>query len=156
MSEKVSRVKEFTSKANVVEGGSSRPPQHNKKHDFKGKGKFYNKNGLNPQIQKKKGNYFICDKVGFHAATCRARGNFDNNKNNSKGFTSNKANVVQTEEIITVVVCEAHLVTKVKGWVVDSACTRHIGAFKEEFSSYIPIWRKAPNVSMLGTIGPCR
>ena len=36
-------------------------------------------------------------------------------------------------------VCEAHLVTKVKGWVVDSACTRHIGAFKEEFSSYTPM-----------------
>ena len=26
-----------------------------------------------------------------------------------------------------------------KGWVVDSACTRHIGAFKEEFTSYTPI-----------------
>ena len=37
ISEKVSRAKEFTSKANVVEGGPSRPPQHNKKHDFKGK-----------------------------------------------------------------------------------------------------------------------
>ena len=37
MSEKVSRAKEFISKANVVEGGPSRPPQHNKKHDFKGK-----------------------------------------------------------------------------------------------------------------------
>ena len=47
--------------------------------------------------------------------------------------------MVQTKEIIAVVVCEAHLVTKVKGWVVDSACTRHIGAFKEEFSSYTPM-----------------
>ena len=97
MSEKVSRAKEFTSKA--VEGGLSRPPQHNNnKHDFKGKGKFQNKNGPNPQIQKKKGNFFIY--------------------------------VVQTEEIIAVVVCKAHLAAKVKGWVVDSACTRHIGAFK--------------------------
>ena len=52
MSEKVSRAKEFTSKA--VEGGLSRPPQHNNKHDFKGKGKFQNKNGSNPQIQKKR------------------------------------------------------------------------------------------------------
>ena len=48
MSEKVSRVKEFTSKANAVEGGPSRSPQHYKKHDFKGKGKFHNKNGPNP------------------------------------------------------------------------------------------------------------
>ena len=37
------------------------------------------------------------------------------------------------------VVCEAHLVTKVKGWVVDLACIRHIDAFKEEFSSYTPM-----------------
>ena len=29
--------------------------------------------------------------------------------------------------------------TKVKGWVVDSVCTRHIGAFKKEFSSYTPM-----------------
>ena len=48
MSEKVSRAKEFTSKANVEEGGLFRPPQHNKKHDFKGKGKFHNENGPNP------------------------------------------------------------------------------------------------------------
>ena len=48
MSEKVSRAKEFTSKANVVGGGPSRPPQHNKKYDFKGKGKFHNENGPNP------------------------------------------------------------------------------------------------------------
>ena len=85
--------------------------------------------------KRKKGNCFICSKVGHYAATCKARGNFNNN-NNNKGSTSKKANVVQTEEIIAAVVCEAHLVTKVKGWVVDSACTRHIGAFKEEFSSY--------------------
>ena len=103
MSEKVSTVKEFTSRANVVEGGPSRPLQHNKKHDFKGKGKYLNKNGPNPQIQKKKGNFFICGKVGHYAATCRARGNFNNNKNN-KGSTSNKANVLQTEEIIAAVV----------------------------------------------------
>ena len=139
MSEKVSRAKEFTSMANVVEEGPSRPPQHNEKHDFKGKGKFHNKNGLNPQIQKKKCNCFICGKVGHYAATCRARGNFNNNKNINKGSTSNKANVVQTEEIIAMVVCEAHLVTKVNGWVVNLACTRHIGAFKEEFSSYTPM-----------------
>ena len=46
---------------------------------------------------------------------------------------------MQTKEIIAAVVCEAHLVTKVKGWVVDLACTRHISAFKEEFSSCTPM-----------------
>ena len=90
----------------------------------------------NLEIQRKKYNYFICGKVGNYVATCRAKGNFNKNKNNNKVLTSNKANVVQTEEIIAAVVCEAHLVTKVKGWVVGLACTRRIGAFKEEFSSY--------------------
>ena len=75
---------------------------------------------------------------GHYAATCRVRGNFKNN-NNNKGSTSNKANVVEIEEVIMAVVSEAHLVSSVKGWVVDSACTRHIGAFKEEFTSYTPI-----------------
>ena len=97
MTEKVSKAKKFTSKANVVMGGPSRPPQHNKKHDFKEKGKFHNKNGLNPQIQKKRGNCFICGKVGHYVATCRARGNFNHNKNNNKGSMSNKTNVVQTK-----------------------------------------------------------
>ena len=68
-------------------------------------------------------------------ANCRVRGNFNNN-NNNKGSTLNKANLVETEQVIAVVVFEAHLVPSVKGWVVDSACTRHIGAFKKEFSSY--------------------
>ena len=47
--------------------------------------------------------------------------------------------MVQIEEIITAVVCGAHLVINEKRWVVDSACTRHIGASKEEFSSYTPV-----------------
>ena len=71
MSEKVSRAKEFTSKANVVEGGPFRPPQHNEKHDIKGKENFQNKNGSNPQIQKKKGDCFICGKVGHYAQPIR-------------------------------------------------------------------------------------
>ena len=94
--------------------GPSRPPQHNKKHDFKEKVKLHNKNGPNPQIQKKKGNCFIRGKIGHYAATCRAKGNFNNNRNNNKGLTSNKANVMETKEIIAAVVCEANLVTKVK------------------------------------------
>ena len=47
--------------------------------------------------------------------------------------------MVQTKEIIAAVVCEAYLLTKVIGWVVDLVCTRHIGTFKEEFSSYTPM-----------------
>ena len=54
MSEISSKTKEFTSKANIVEGGPFRPPENNKKYDPRGKEKFYNKNNTNPQIQKKK------------------------------------------------------------------------------------------------------
>jgi hypothetical protein len=70
-------------------------------------------------------------------AMCKQR---NNNNYNNKGSTSkNKANVVQVEEIIAAVVSEAHMVTGVKGLAVDSACTRHICVYKEEFSSYTPI-----------------
>ena len=48
MSEIFSKAKEFTSKANIVEGEPFRPPQNNKKYDPRGKGKFYNKNNPNP------------------------------------------------------------------------------------------------------------
>lgn len=42
---------------------------------------------------------------------------------------------METKEVIAEVVFEAQLVTSVKGWVVDSTHTRHIGTFKEEFTS---------------------
>ena len=54
MSEISSKAKKFTSKANIVEGEPFKPPQNSKKYDPRGKGKFYNKNNTNPQIQKKK------------------------------------------------------------------------------------------------------
>lgn len=58
------------------------------------------------------------------------RGNFNN-----KGSIANKAILMETKEVIAEVVFEAQLVTSVKGWVVDSTHTRHIGTFKEEFTS---------------------
>ena len=65
---------------------------------------------------------------------CKRKWNFHNKNDPNTQIQKKKGNffiyVVQTEEIIAVVVCKAHLAAKVKGWVVDSACTRHIGAFK--------------------------
>jgi hypothetical protein len=47
--------------------------------------------------------------------------------------------VTEVEEIIAAVVSEAHMITEVKGWVIDSAATRHICGNKEDLSSYTPI-----------------
>ena len=46
---------------------------------------------------------------------------------------------MNTEEVIAKVVSKEHMVKWVKGWVVNSTSTRHIGPFKEEFTSYTPI-----------------
>ena len=43
------------------------------------------------------------------------------------------------KEIIAAIVSEAHMVNGVKGWAVDSICTRHICVYEEELSSYTPI-----------------
>jgi hypothetical protein len=44
--------------------------------------------------------------------------------------------VTKVEEIITVIVSETHMTIEVKGWVIDSASTRHICENKEDLSSY--------------------
>jgi hypothetical protein len=47
--------------------------------------------------------------------------------------------VTEVEEIIAAVISEAHMTMEVKGWVIDSASTRHICGNKEDLSSYTPI-----------------
>ena len=119
--EKSRKAKELVSKGNIVQ---DKPPHNYKKQDHRPKGNNQNKRkgqSLNSQGQKKKINCFICGKLGHYAATCKQR---NNNNYNNKGSTSkNKANVVQAEEIIVAIVSEAYMVTGVKGWAVDSACT---------------------------------
>jgi hypothetical protein len=44
--------------------------------------------------------------------------------------------VTEVEEIIAAIVSEAHMTTKVKGWVINSTYTRHICENKEDLSSY--------------------
>jgi hypothetical protein len=65
--EKVNKVKEIISKANLVEERSSRSPQHYKKFDHKPKGKPWNNkkrfNTSHSLIQKKRVNCFICGKA---------------------------------------------------------------------------------------------
>jgi hypothetical protein len=47
--------------------------------------------------------------------------------------------VTEAEEIIVVLESEAHMITKVKGWVVDSAATRHNCGNKENLLSYTSV-----------------
>jgi hypothetical protein len=77
-------------------------------------------------------NCFICGNVGHCAAACKQR----TNNNNKGSISKNKTYVTEVEEIIAAIVSEAHMATKVKGWVIDSAYTRHICENKEDLSSY--------------------
>jgi hypothetical protein len=47
--------------------------------------------------------------------------------------------VTEVEEIITTILSEAHMMTEVKGWMLDSAFIRHICGKKEDLSSYTPM-----------------
>jgi hypothetical protein len=138
--EKVNKAKEIISKANIVEERPNKPPQHYKKFNHKTKGKTWNNNKkkfntIHSLKQKKKVNCFVCGKASHYAAICRQRAT-----NNYKGSTSNnKANVTEVEEIIVAVVSEAHMMMEVKGWLIDSAATRHICGNKEDLSSYTPM-----------------
>ena len=49
---------------------------------------------------------------------------------------------------------EARMVKGVKGWVVDSTSTKHVGAVKEEISYYTPI-DESIECEYVGTIGLC-
>uniref|UniRef100_A0A2N9GMJ7 CCHC-type domain-containing protein n=1 Tax=Fagus sylvatica TaxID=28930 RepID=A0A2N9GMJ7_FAGSY len=100
----------------------------------------------NFKSKRKSGNCFICGKFGHYADNCRQKGNNDNYNKNKGSTLKNKANVADMEEVIAAVVSEVHLVTGVKGWVMDSTATRHIGAFREEFISYAPLEEGTENV----------
>jgi hypothetical protein len=77
-------------------------------------------------------NFFICGNAGHCTVAYKQR-----TSNNNKGSISkNKTNVTEVEEIIAAIVSEAHMTTKVKGWVIDFAYTRHICENKEDLSSY--------------------
>ena len=113
----MNKAKEIVFKANIVEDGPSRPPLHHKRNNHKPKGKFWNNNKKkfntsHSLIQKKKGNCFVRGKAGHYAAMCRQR----STNNNNKGSTSTtKADVAEVQEMITVVVSEAHMAIEVGG-----------------------------------------
>ena len=103
------------------------PKRYEKKPDHKEKkSNFSCPSGPKPTF-KKKGNCFVCGRLGHHAPQCRHRVKNDNPP---------KANIAEGEDTICVVISQVHLVTNVSKWVVDSGATRHICANRNAFSSY--------------------
>ena len=50
-----------------------------------------------------------------------------------------KANLVEEDDIIPVVISQANMVTNFKNWVVDSGVTRYICVNKDAFTFYTPV-----------------
>ena len=100
----------------------------NKSQNSRNKPKIYN-----PHAFKKRGTCFVCGKPGHHAPQCRKRVKTGNSGNPPK------ANLVEGDDIIVVVISQANMVTNSKNWVVDSGVTRHICAKKGAFIPYTPI-----------------
>ena len=68
-----------------------------------------------------------------HAPQCRKGVKNGNSRNPPK------ANLVEGDDIIVVVVSQANMMTNSKNWVVDFGATRHICANIDAFTSYTPI-----------------
>ena len=80
---------------------------------------------------KKKGNCFICDKLGHHAPQCRNRKRVE--KVNPRAYP------VEAEVIVVVVSSKVSMVTNMKDRIVDSRATRHICGNISEFTSYTTV-----------------
>ena len=121
--QKVAKAKQMSTKANLVQTDTKRY-----KHKSQNSG---NKPKIsNPHAFKKRGTCFVCGKLGHHAPQCRKRVKTGNSGNPPK------ANLVEGDDIIAVVISQANMVTNSKNWVVDSGATRHICANKDAFTSY--------------------
>ena len=107
----------------MVQTDSKRYKQKSQNSD--NKPKIYN-----PHTFKKKGTCYVYGKLGHHAPQCKKRVKTGNNGNPPK------ANLVEEDDIIAVVVLQANMVTNSKNLVVDSGATRHICANKNAFTSY--------------------
>ena len=120
--QKATKAKQMTTKANLV---LTQKGTNIKLKNSDNKLKIYN-----PHTLKKKGTCYVCGKLGHYAPQCRKRVKIGNNGNPLK------ANLVEGDDIINVVVSQANMVTSSKNWVVDSSATRHICANVDAFTSY--------------------
>ena len=124
--QKATKEKRMTAKANLVQTDPKRYKHKALNSDNKPK-------ISNPQTLKKKSTYYVCGKPGHHAPQCRKKLKTGNSGNPSK------ANLVERDDIIVVVVSQVNMVTSSKNWVGDSGVTRHNCANKDAFTSYTPV-----------------
>ena len=126
----------MASKANIAEnsGGTKNHFKPNKyQKNFKGKGRATN-NFTKPKsgIKKFGGDCFVCGKPGHRAQDCYKRKNNDHFK---KPIGNAQASIVETDNF-SAVISEAHLVSNIKDWWVDTGATRHICGDRSVFSYY--------------------
>ena len=100
----------------------------------------------NPHTFKKKDTCYVYGKPGHHAPQCKKRVKTGNNGNPPK------ANLVEEDDIIAVVVLQANMVTNSKNLVVDSGATRHICANRNAFTSYTLVGDDEKVVYTLATL----
>nr|XP_016495334.1 PREDICTED: uncharacterized protein LOC107814434 [Nicotiana tabacum] len=113
-------------KANLVQSSNNnRKRYQNRSQGYKPK---------NPNLKRKKGSCFVCEKLGHHASQSRYRAGNDKGKTNTP-----KANLAEGSDIIAGVIFQVNIVAHAKEWVVDFGATRHICANQEVFSSYTPV-----------------
>ena len=120
---KAAKAKDLTINAHMVQ---DKP--HLNKPRYVNKNFNYVPKANNPSF-KKKGNCYVCGKLGHHAHQCRKRARNDNPP-------KPKVNLVEGDDIIVAVISQALIVDNVKEWVVDSGATRHICANRNAFASY--------------------
>ena len=128
---KPQRTKGRQSEADVDQGKPG--PNRTKRYKHKSQNSGNKPKISNPHAFKKRGTCFVCGKPGHHAPQCRKRVKTGNNENPPK------ANLVEGDDIIAVVISQSNMVTNSKNWVVDSGTTRHICANKDAFTSYTPV-----------------
>ena len=88
---------------------------------------------LSPRLSKRKALVMFVENQAIMHPQCRKKVKTGNSGNPSK------ANLVERDDIIVVVVSQVNMVTNSKNWVGDSGATRHNCANKYAFTSYTPV-----------------
>ncbi|XP_075074780.1 uncharacterized protein LOC142162334 [Nicotiana tabacum] len=109
--------------------GKQKKGQEKKRHVKKQN--YFNK--PEGHIQKSKGPFYVCGKIGHKAFQCNQRQG-QSSKNGGKAPV--QANITKGGDVIVVVVVEANMVANKTDWIVDIGASRHLCANKELFHDF--------------------